>query len=254
MPTRAIGDFCWINMLTSDVADAREFFGKLLGWTYAPMGDMGDRIQVGGRDVGGMFDLAHPSTPQGTAPMIGVMVKVKDADATSAKIAALGGSARPAFDILDSGRMAVCHDPNGAQFDLWQPNKMHGFDIDPGLHGAPSWFETLTTDTAGATRFYSSLFGWTAGSMPLPGGEAYTDFKLGGNFVAGLMRITAEMGEVRPHWGVYFTVDDVDQTEALAGELGATIDVPSTDIEGVGRFCGMTSPQGVTFYAITYTS
>jgi hypothetical protein len=28
--------------------------------------------------------------------------------------------------------------------------------------------------------------------------------------------------------------------------------VPPRDIPDVGRFCGLASPQGVTFYAITY--
>jgi predicted enzyme related to lactoylglutathione lyase len=253
---RANGEFCWINMLTSDPAKAREFYGTLLGWTYAPMGDMGHRIQVAGNDVGGLFDLAHPSTPQGTAPMIGVMVKVDNVDAMSAKVTSLGGKVRPAFDVMESGRMAVCNDPNGAQFDLWQPKKMHGFDVDPSLHGAPSWFETLTTDTDGAIRFYSSLFGWTPNSMPLQDGSTYTDFKLGERFVGGLMEITPEMadGHVTPQWGVYFTVDDVDETEKLALELGATICVPSRDIEGVGRICGIVSPQDVVLYAITYAS
>ena len=39
--------------------------------------------------------------------------------------------------------------------------------------------------------------------------------------------------------------------EAVA--LGATLCVPVMDIPDVGRFCGITSPQGVTFYVIKYT-
>jgi hypothetical protein len=33
----------------------------------------------------------------------------------------LGGTARPAFDIGEQGRMVVCHDPNGCEFDIWEP-------------------------------------------------------------------------------------------------------------------------------------
>jgi predicted enzyme related to lactoylglutathione lyase len=29
------GEFCWINMLTPQPAEACTFFEKLLGWTYA---------------------------------------------------------------------------------------------------------------------------------------------------------------------------------------------------------------------------
>ena len=38
MPTRRPGEFCWINMLTSNPAGARAFFGELLGWTFFEMG------------------------------------------------------------------------------------------------------------------------------------------------------------------------------------------------------------------------
>ena len=42
--------------------------------------------------------------------------------------------------------MAVCHDPAGAQFEVWEPKRMPGTDVDGALHGAQSWFETLTSD------------------------------------------------------------------------------------------------------------
>ena len=63
---RKAGEFCWINMLTPPPAEAREFFSKLLGWTYVELPGMGHSVQVGGRDVGGLLDLAGPNTPPGT--------------------------------------------------------------------------------------------------------------------------------------------------------------------------------------------
>jgi predicted enzyme related to lactoylglutathione lyase len=250
--TRKTGEFCWINMLTPQPAEARVFFDKLLGWTYVEIPGMGHRVQVGGRDIGGLFDLAGPNTPPGTPPLIGVMVKVDSADAVGEKVRSLGGKAMPAFDIMDQGRMAVCFDPNGAEFDVWEPKKGPGTDVDSNLHGAPSWFETMTTDADRATTFYSGLFGWTPHVVQMPGFK-YTTFKYGGVDVAGMLPITPEMGKLRPHWGTYFTVKDVDETVREAVKLGAKLCVPVQDVPGVGRFCGITSPQGVTFYAITYS-
>jgi uncharacterized protein len=86
---RKTGDFCWSNMLTPRPAEAREFFGRLLGWTYAEIPGLGHRMQVGGRDIGGIFDLDGPNTPPGTTPHIGVMVKVESADAMCRHRAAL---------------------------------------------------------------------------------------------------------------------------------------------------------------------
>jgi predicted enzyme related to lactoylglutathione lyase len=249
--TRQPGEFCWINILTPLPTEAREFFGKLLGWTYAELPGMGHIVKVGGRDIGGLFDLVGPNTPKGTPPLIGVMVKVQSAEATCKTVTSLGGKTKPAFDIMDQGRMAACTDPNGAEFDLWEPKKGLGTDVDSNHHGAPSWFETLTTDVDGATRFYSWLFGWTPEVMPMPNGN-YTIFKHGTEYVAGMLRITPEMGKMPPQWATYFTVNDADETAREAAKLGAKLCMTMKDVPGVGRFCGITSPQGVTFYVIQY--
>jgi len=245
--TRPIGDFCWINMLTPQPAAAREFFARVLGWTYVEMPGMGHRVQVGGRDIGGLFDLDGPATPPGTPPLIGVMVKVANADDAAAHVTSLGGHARDPFDIMDQGRMAVCRDPNGAEFDVWEPKKGQGTDADSALHGAPCWFETMTSDAPRAARFYSALFGWTAEPMPR---QNYTVFRNAGQPVAGIL--PAANGALRPHWAAYFTVRNADETAALAAAAGATVCVAPQHIPGVGRFAGITSPQGVTFYVIAY--
>jgi predicted enzyme related to lactoylglutathione lyase len=249
---RKPGDFCWINMVTPQPDQASEFFARVLGWTYFEMQGLGYGVQVEGRNIGGLFDLDGPNVPPGTVPIIGVMVKVDGADATCEKVASLGGTTRPAFDVLESGRMAVCHDPAGAQFDIWEPKKMLGTDVDSTLHGAPSWFELMTTEVGGATKFYSGLFGWTPGVTPMAE-SGYTVFKNGGADVAGMMPITPQMGTLRPCWVTYFTVTDADEAAREAVGLGATLCRRMYDIPGVGRSCGITSPQGITFCIIEYT-
>ncbi len=249
---RQPGEFCWINMLTPQPAEAMAFFGKLLGWEFFEMPGVGHGMRVGGRDIGGLFDLHGPNTPPGTPAHLGVMVKVASADATGGRVTALGGKARPAFDVFDAGRMAVCSDPNGAGFDVWEPKKMPGTDVDPARPGAPCWFETLTTDVPRATAFYTELFGWTATTKPsAASGAAYTEFALAYLPVAGMMPILPHMGEFPPHWAVYFTVTDVDATAALAAALGGSVCVPPMDIPNVGRFGGLLSPHGVSFHVIT---
>jgi predicted enzyme related to lactoylglutathione lyase len=249
--TRRNGEFCWINILSPDTARAREFFGALLGWTFGEIPGMGHTIMVGGSRIGGIFDVVDPRGGPPHPAGIGVMVKVENADATGAKIKTLGGKAQPAFDIADQGRMAVCHDPNGAQFDLWQAKKSAGTDVDGAVHGASSWFELATGDATGATAFYSELFGWTP-TVTSMGAFDYTSFSQGTDQVAGMMPILPEMGPMPPHWAVYFTVSDPDAVARRAAELGGSVCVPPADIPQVGRFCGIVSPQGVMFYAIRY--
>ena len=69
---RKVGEFCWINMLTPRPAEAMEFFAAVLGWAYFEIPGIGHGIRVGGRDIGGLFDLHGPNTPPGLPPSIGV--------------------------------------------------------------------------------------------------------------------------------------------------------------------------------------
>jgi predicted enzyme related to lactoylglutathione lyase len=245
------GEFCWINMLTPAPDQAREFFSKLLDWDYGDIPGMGHLILVDGHPVGGLFDLGGPQTPPGTLPGIGVMVRVESADATAARAAELGGTAKPAFDIAEQGRMAECHDPNGANFDLWQGNRSQGTDADPMTHGAPSWFENMASDRDRAVAFYQALFGWAPESQEMDGFR-YTSFTLGGEYVAGMMQITPDMGSFPSHWGVYITVRDADAAAEQAKALGGQVMLPPRDIPNIGRFAGIVSPQGVMFYVIAY--
>ena len=253
MPTgpRPIGDFCWINVLTPDPDAARTYFADLLGWTYVELPGMGHLAQVDGHDIGGVWDLASPNTPPGTPPGIGVMVRVEDADAISARAAPLGGTGKPAFDVGPTGRMAEVADPVGGAIDVWQPGTSPGMTADSSRHGVPSWIECLSHDTARASTFYRDLFGWTAETMPMPGMD-YTVFANAGAPVAGMMAITSEMGEMPSVWLAYVTVDDVDATVARSAELGGNVFLPAQDVPTVGRMAGLISPQGVMFHVIRY--
>lgn len=114
-----------------------------------------------------------------------------------------------------------------------------------------SWNELMTTNTDDAKKFYKELFGWTTEDMPMEG-MSYTIIKVNGEEIGGIMNIPPQSKGVPPHWGAYVTVNDVDLTAKKAGELGAQIIVPPTDIPDVGRFSVFRDPQGATLSIITY--
>ena len=119
-------------------------------------------------------------------------------------------------------------------------------------HGAFSWFELMTTDTDGAKKFYTSLFGWETEDMTM-GDMNYTVWNVAKEGIGGLMSISPQDEGQPPFWGVYVTVDDVDATAAKAEELGGKVLMPPTDIPTVGRFCVLQDPQGAVISAITYS-
>lgn len=248
---RNVGEFCWINVLSATPDVERQFFGSLFGWTYAEIPGMGHTILAGGEKVGGLFPNLSPDGKNGAPPGMYVMVRVADAAATGNKAVSLGGKAEPPMDIGPMGRMVQLVDPNGAGLDLWQTNDGGVMTADAAAHGAPSWFETITSDASRASKFYCDLFGWNAEDVPM-GDGTYTILKQGAERVAGLMRRLPSMGQMPPHWGVYFTVKDVNATAAQVASLGGTVAMPPTDIAGVGRFCCVVSPGNVMCYAITY--
>ncbi|MGC4068967.1 MAG: VOC family protein [Polyangiaceae bacterium] len=246
-------DFCWINLITPKLAEAAGFFQRVFDWKFADGIPGGYVIQVDGLAAGAMIDI--DACPPGVPPSIGVLVKVADADATVARVKALGGRADDVVDIHENGRMAICTDPNGGVFGLWQPLSKDGAECDTQAPGAPTWFETLTTDLDRAVEFYVDLFGWSPRSEHPAPGMNYTVFHLGDAPIAGAMVLPPDkMSGVPPHWGVYFAVTNTDETVRLATSLGATLCVPPHDIPNVGRFALMQSPQGVAFHVIQYAA
>jgi hypothetical protein len=175
-------------------------------------------------------------------------VNVDSADATVAKVEANGGVIfAPPMDVMEAGRMAVFADPVGAVLGIWQPNQHTGAQVanEPGTY---CWSELITTDLDASKAFYGAVFGWDAEDQGPPAGPpAYTEWKLAGRSVGGMMAKSPDMpAEMPPSWGVYFAVADTDATVAKAQELGASLFMGPTDIEP-GRFAVLADNVGAVF-------
>ncbi len=120
-------------------------------------------------------------------------------------------------------------------------------------HGAFSWNELMTTDIAGAKKFYGDLLDWQFEDMNLT--MPYTLLKLGEEKAGGMMAMPDDAPPGMPSmWGSYVTVDDVDSISKKVETLGGKIMHPPTDIPTVGRFCVIMDPQGAILTLITYCS
>ncbi len=83
-------------------------------------------------------------------------------------------------------------------------------------------------------------------------GMSYTAFKIGDDYIAGMMQLTPQMSGIRPQWVTYFTVKDTDATVKQSTELGGKVTLPAQSVPGVGRFAGLATPQGLVFHIIGY--
>ncbi len=110
------GAFSWCELITSDLAGAKEFYGKLFGWQLetCPMEGMEyTMIKVGDREIGGM--MTTPPEAEGMPSTWGTYVTVADVDFVAAEAEKIGGKVLVApQDIPDVGRFCVILDPQGA--------------------------------------------------------------------------------------------------------------------------------------------
>jgi len=240
----------WIDLQTNDQDAAKKFYGELFGWSYDdnPIDETGDVVysmaMLKGHQVGAIAPLGDQADA-GVPPHWNSYVSVADVDATAAKVAPAGGTVvAPPFDVMDAGRMAVVQDPTGAVILLWQAKQNIGATLvnEPGTF---SWSELITPDVPKAAEFYEAVLGW--GAETHTEGMTYTEFKLGGESIAGAMN--PPMPGIPPLWGIYFATDDTDATVEKAKALGGTVFAGPMDIEP-GRFAALADPQGAMFNVI----
>jgi hypothetical protein len=239
----------WVDLGTGDLGRAKDFYGVLFGWETPegpPEAGGYSVCLLRGKSVAGLGPNMNPAAP----PHWSTYVNVDSADATVEKVTAAGGMVfMPPMDVMEAGRLAVAADPSGAAFGLWQPGQHLGAQLvnEPGTY---CWSELVTPDVEGAKAFYGAVFGWGSDTQGADSGMAYTEWKLGGKSIGGMMAPPPGMPEgAPPFWGVYFAVSDTDATVARVQELGGSLFMPAMDIEP-GRFAVVADPEGVMFNVI----
>jgi predicted enzyme related to lactoylglutathione lyase len=249
----AQGTPSWIDLATTDLDGAQSFYGKLFGWSFrTESGDWGSYTMCLLRDmtVAGMFRQDPGEQQQGVPPHWLTYFSVDDVDGIAAKSTAEGGVVVvPPMDVLDSGRMVTVQDPAGAFVSFWEPRSHIGAQL-ANEPGSVVWNELQVHDTETAKAFYQAVLGVGTHTADASSGIPYTTFLVKGRPVAGMMAIQKEWGPVPPHWDVYFAVEDADASLETAVEAGGRVDVPAMDIPDVGRFAGITDPQGAMFFVL----
>jgi len=244
----ADGEFCWIELGTSDLEAATAYYTTLFGWTIEdqPAGEGGTyrTCRAEGKKVLGLYEVAD-GPPISDAPGWNAYVSVDDVDQSAKSAEALGGSVLVApIAVSDSGRIAVIQDPAGGRLGLWQAGMTFGAELinDPG---SLTWVELQTKDPVAAGSFYRELFGWESETQDVSG-TTYTSFKSGEGYIGGCVGMP-ETEDAAPAWLVYLETDDVDGLVQKSNELGGATLVPAQDVPEAGRFAILQDPQEASF-------
>jgi uncharacterized protein len=113
-------------------------------------------------------------------------------------------------------------------------------------NGFPGWIDLATPDQAGATAFYTALFGWSAADMPTDAGTTYTMLSKGERLVAGLGPQPPEQAQagVPSSWTTYVMVGDADEMVTATPGAGGMVLVPAFDVMSSGRMAVVADPSG----------
>ncbi len=244
------GRFVWYELMTTDVAAARTFYTKVVGWgaQNASMPGLAYTFFTAGNAfASGLLGLPDAARHTGATPRWIGYVAVDDVDAAVDRIRRFGGAVRvPPTDVVNTSRFAVVADPQMAPLAVikWLKPRSQplGEADEPGRVG---WHELLTADCEMALDFYGQLFEWQKGDAEAGPAGPYHLLTVRGQTLGGIYAKPPLVPE--PLWLYYFNVRDInaaaERVKAGGGQvLEGPIEVP--DGNWIARCL---DPQGAMF-------
>src|SRR5215468_10991267 len=115
------GRFAWYELLTTDMAAARDFYANVVGWTARDAADPRFAYSVfaaGETPVAGLMELPPEGRKMGATPRWVGYVAVDDLDAAVNRLKRLGGAVFVPPTETNIGRIAIVTDPQRATLAL----------------------------------------------------------------------------------------------------------------------------------------
>lgn len=243
------GQFCWVELIARDMAEAREFYQRLFGWQPVDVetdtGRPYARFELQGRPVAGLGQLAPALLEKRYPARWNSFIRVEDIGATCDRAAQLGATVTvPETKVGSAGSLAFLRDPTGAEVGLWQQQDFAGAGLHQDFH-CVCWNELRTRDLERAAEFYGQLFGWELSDYASIMGKSYV-ITHRDETCSGMLQIDQRWGETPPQWTVYFAVQHVDLTVDRVRQQGGYVVVHPFDIPE-GRGAVVADPQGAMF-------
>lgn len=244
-----VGKVIFAELVTPDLAAAKQFYAGLFGWTFRDIQAGGTEYAEASLDGRPVAGLIHRDVPAGEhrQPAWLSFFAVRDVDATD-KVAVQQG-AKVLFaphNIPDRGMEAVFADPQGAVFAVLASSS----GDPPDVLAAPGewiWSSLMTSDPDTDAAFYQTLFDYEVFGLPADGGAEHL-LLASDNYARGSVNtLPAKPPKAHPHWLDYVRVDDAVKMTAQVVALGGRVLVePRMDRQG-GKVAVVADPQGAPF-------
>lgn len=241
--------FVWYELLTTDLAAAQSFYGKVVGWNAqdaSPPQFAYRLFYAGGAPVAGLMELPLEGRKRGAMPRWVGYVAVRDVDDMVDRLKALGGSVYVPPTDSNIGRIAVVADPQTATLALVGGLRYGATPAaEAGGPGRVGWHELLAGEGKAAFGFYSALFGWQKARAEEPLVDSYQLFASGGRTLGGMF--TKFAATPVPFWLYYFEVVDLDAAIEQVKAGGGRIAQGPLELWGGSWIARCIDPQGAMF-------
>jgi predicted enzyme related to lactoylglutathione lyase len=244
-----LGHFAWYELLTTDVAAAGAFYGKVIGWggkdTSTP--ELAYTLLTAGDvPVGGLMEIPEEGRRLGATPRWVGYVAVDDIGATATKIRRHGGAVLLPPTDSNIGRVSVVADPQKATFALVS-GLTYGQRQPGGLDelGRVGWHELLAEDRNKVFDFYGELFGWRKASGETDPADPYQLFSAAGQTIGGMLTKLPSVSQ--PCWLYYFNVDDIGMAAERVNNGGGRVLQSPIELQDGCWIARCADPQGALF-------
>lgn len=238
------GKVVWHDLVTDDVAAAKEFYGKLLGWSFEQHGKY-TLVINDNKPIGGMVKFGDSGTDRKSAGWIPYF-SMPDVDDTAKWILSMGGR------ILDGpgnmtgrGRYATVADPLETPLVI-----LHSSSGDPAPTearvGEWFWDELWTTDVEAALSFYQNLEGYAAQRVSTEEDETYwVLLDENDRETVGITEVPFE--ELLSQWVPALKVTNLAELAQRVSLLGGEVIIPPDHPLSDGRVALVRDPTGGIF-------
>jgi uncharacterized protein len=244
-----VGKVIFAELVTPDLAAAKQFYGGLFGWTFRDIQSGKAEYAAASLDGHPVAGLIHKefSTGERSQPAWLSFIAVRDVDATKNMAVQHGARVLLAPHTLPGrGRQAVLADPQGAVFAVLASSSGDPPDV-LAVPGEWIWSSLITRDPDAGAAFYQTLFDYEVFALPADEGAQHLLFATDNYARASANSWPANKPNIHPHWLNYVRVEDADKTAAKAVALGGRILVePRLDRHG-GKVAVIADPTGAAF-------
>ena len=222
---RHIGKVVLVELVTPDLAAAKNFYTGLFGWTFRDRQTGGTEYAealLNGHPVAGLVYRPLPRDTKRSPAWLGFF-SVRDVDAATQ--IALQNGAKVLFGprtVPDRGREAVFADPQGAIFAVIASSSGDPPDS-PAEPGDWIWSSLITRDPDTDAAFYQALFDYDVFALPSEAGAQHLILASDNYARASANAGPTSRPDTRPHWLNFIRVDDAANTAARAATLGGRI-------------------------------